>query len=259
LFLDKIVKEKYKEIEERKKNIPLEELKRGLDGRDKVRDFKRAITRGKDVPIRLIAEIKHFSPLGWIIREDFVPSLLAKAYEDRCVAAISVLTDRNFGGELTHLKEVRETVTLPLLRKDFILDPYQIYEARLNGADAVLLIAAILKEDEINNLISLSNELKMAALVEVHNESELDKALKTEAQIIGINNRNLYTFTVDLKTTLRLKPLIPPSKIVVSESGISTHEEILLLKEKEIDAVLIGEAILRSKDVGSKIDKLLGR
>lgn len=257
MILDEIVREKEREVNLRKSLLPLKEIKERLDGIDHTRDFKTAITR--DRSIRLIAEIKHASPLKGIIRKEFDPVALTLAYQSHEACAISVLTDKNFDGKLEHLRMVRQASSIPILRKDFIIDPYQVYESRLNGADAILLIAAILDPDKINTFILLAKELGMTPVVEVHTEQELEMVLGTEAQIIGINNRNLYTFAVDLRTTLRLKPLIPPSRLVVSESGINSREDILLLEDKGIDAVLIGEAILRSLDVGSKIDELLGK
>lgn len=258
MILDKIVREKEKEISLRKSLMPLNEIKDRLDGIDHTLDFKAAIAR-TDKSIRVIAEIKQSSPLKGIIRKEFDPVNLTKTYQDHHVAAISVLTDKNFGGKLEDLREVSKASSIPILRKDFIIDHYQIYESRLFGADAILLIAAILKQEKINDLILLAEELGMASIIEVHTEEELEMVLDTQAQIIGINNRNLYTFDIDLRTTLRLKPLIPPSKLVVSESGINSREDILLFEDRGIDAVLIGEAILRSLDVGRKIDELLGR
>lgn len=259
MILDEIIREKHKEVKQRKDLFPLKDLKEKLDESDRTRGFKEAIAKDKNGSIRLIAEIKHASPLKGIICKDFDPPGLAKIYENHQASAISVLTDKNFKGKLGHLEEIREVISIPILRKDFIIDPYQITEARANGADAILLIAAILNQDEINNFISLAKELEMDALVEVHTDRELEMVLATEAEIIGINNRNLYTFAVDLRTTLKLRPQIPSSKVMVSESGINSRQELLLLEEKGIDAVLIGEAILRSGDVGEKIDELLGR
>jgi indole-3-glycerol phosphate synthase len=260
MILDSIVKKKREEIKEKKIATPLKVIKEKLHEVPPPRGFGARITRiPKESPINLIAEIKHTSPIKGILRKRFDPFSLAKEYATHKVSAISVLTDKPFfGGEISHLKRIKEAVDLPILRKDFIIDPYQIFESRLNGADAILLIASILSQSELCEFLELTQDLGMDAIVEIHTEKDLEKALEADPKIIGINNRNLYTFAVDLKTTLRLKPQIPPSKTVVSESGVKKRSDLLLLQDKGIDAVLVGEAILRSEDVGKKIDELLG-
>jgi indole-3-glycerol phosphate synthase len=259
LILDRILSKKREEIKSKKTSLPLKTLKKRLDEIPATLDFKAHISRGRDSPINLIAEIKHISPLKGVLRRRFDPISLAKDYANHKVSAISVLTDKPFfGGEISHLRMVKKAVSIPVLRKDFIIDPYQIFESRINGADALLLISSILSKDQLLDLLALVEELGMDAVVEVHTERDLDEALAADAKIIGINNRNLYTFAVDLKTTLRLRLQIPSSKIIISESGIKSRDDILLLEDKGVDAALVGEAILRSEDVGQKIDELLG-
>jgi indole-3-glycerol phosphate synthase len=185
---------------------------------------------------------------------------MARLYARAGAHAVSILTEPDFfQGSLEDLKAAREAMNLPLLRKDFILEPYQVYEARVFGADAILLIVAILPPKKLRQLLALSQELGMDALVEVHQEVEVKTALKANARVIGINNRNLKDFSVDLKTTLRLRPLIPPEVMVVSESGIHSHADVELLRQVRVDAVLIGEALVTSPDPLSKIRELLGQ
>ena len=252
-ILDKIVGHKKEEVERRKKEKPVDSLKKNLDS--STRDFKSAISAsGK---MNLIAEIKKASPSAGVIREDFDPVKIAGIYRDSGVSAISVLTDKEFfKGDISYLSSVRESANLPLLRKDFIIDEYQIYESRVSGADAILLIAKILESNELKDFLSIASSLKMDSLVEVHNENELIKALDASSDIIGINNRNLEDFKTDLNNTFSLMDKIPERKTVVSESGIKTKDDINLLKEKGVNAVLIGESFLRSKDISGKIKEL---
>jgi len=207
--------------------------------------------------IKFIAEVKKASPSAGIIRDDFNYINIAKEYEVGGASAISVLTDKEFfKGDLKYLSEIKETVSLPALRKDFIIDPYQIYEARAACADLVLLIARILNKEEINAFLALSHKLGMECLVEVHDNDELETVLETEAAIIGINNRNLDTFETNLDTTLQLRHRIPEGKIIVSESGIKTRADVLVLEEAGVDAILIGETLMRSRDISQKIKEL---
>ncbi|HHT9130844.1 MAG TPA: indole-3-glycerol phosphate synthase TrpC, partial [Candidatus Brocadiaceae bacterium] len=207
----------------------------------------------------IIAEIKKASPSLGVIRTDFNHVEIARLYESSGAAAISVLTDEKFfQGKLSYLTDVKKSVSLPILRKDFIIDPYQIYEARSAGADAILLIAALLSKEEIQRFLELARELGMDCLVEVHSELELEKVLQTSANIIGINNRDLATFKIDLETTLLLKPMIPSGKIVVSESGIKSREDIVKLIKKGVDAVLVGETLMKSTNISTKLHELLG-
>jgi indole-3-glycerol phosphate synthase len=186
------------------------------------------------------------------------PTKLAQTYAEGGAAAISVLTEANyFMGSIEYLAAIREVVKLPLLRKDFVFDPYQVYESRAYGADALLLIAAILSQEQLEELVSLSHSLGLKCLVEVHNAGELEKAVLSEAEIIGINNRDLNTFTVDIDTTHRLRPLIPQKRIVVSESGIKSRKDIEKLGTWGVNAILVGEALVTAGDVLAKMQELL--
>ncbi|MBI2469970.1 MAG: indole-3-glycerol phosphate synthase TrpC [Planctomycetes bacterium] len=256
-ILDEIFKYKLCEVAENKKRISIETLKEQCKKRQSAMPFGAALKSGTN--IRIIAEIKKASPSLGIIREDFNPVEIARIYETNGAAAISVLTDEKFfQGSLSYLTGVKKSVNLPVLRKDFIVDPYQIYEARSAGADAILLIAALLSWEEMQRYLDLASELGMECLVEVHSETELKMVLKTNARIIGINNRDLATFKTDLETTLRLKPMIPAEKIVVSESGIKSRVDVEKLMEEGVDAILVGETLMKSDDISAKLRELLG-
>jgi len=203
--------------------------------------------------------VKKASPSAGIIREDFNYLNIAKEYETGGASAISVLTDKEFfKGDLKYLSEIKKTINLPVLRKDFIIDPYQIYEAKAAGSDLILLIARILTKDQIDTFLALAHKLGMECLVEIHDNDELNTVLETEASIIGINNRNLDTFETNIETTLQLCHLIPDEKIVVSESGIKTRADVLKLEKAGIDAILIGETLMRSQNITQKIKELFG-
>lgn len=207
--------------------------------------------------VAVIAEIKAASPSAGVIRAGADPVALARAYEEGGAQAISVLTDRRFfGGAHEHLTAVRDAVSLPVLRKDFTLAPYHVYEARALGADAVLLIAAILDDGSLMELRELAESLGMAALVEVHTEAEVHRAVAAGARIVGINNRNLKTFTVDLQTTLRLRPLVPGGVVVVSESGIETAADVARVCSACIDGILVGTALMTSLDPAAHLREL---
>jgi indole-3-glycerol phosphate synthase len=262
-MLEKIVEDKKKELENLKQEFSLEKLKEKLEGLEPTRNFKEAISdppgRGAGSGINLIAEIKRKSPSRGTICKDFDPLEIARVYEENGASAISILTDKKyFGGSLNFLLQVRGVTNIPLLRKDFIIDGYQIYESRVFGADALLLIAKILSEAELKRFLEIAHSLGIDCLVEVHNEEELNKVLKTEAQIIGINNRDLENFRVNLETTLNLVKKIPQGKIVVSESGFEKREDVLRLEGKRVNAFLVGEALMRSENRGKKIKELLG-
>ncbi len=258
-MLEEIIEHKRVEVEARKKKVGLADLKSKLADAPQIRSFKEAISKPTN-NINLIAEIKRASPSAGLIRKDFHPVEIAKIYQEAGAAAISILTDEKFfEGNLNFLPQVKREVSLPLLRKDFIIDEYQIYESRIYGADALLLIAGTLSEAQMTEFLSLSHDLEMDCLVEVYNEEELKKVLETPAEIIGINNRDLSTFQVDLSTTRRLRKLIPDSKIVVAESGIRSREDVQLLAEEKVDAILVGESLLRSKDIRGKIEELSGK
>jgi len=256
MFLDKIVAEKLKKLEQRQKMVPLSELEAVIRERPAPLDLAAAL---KGNSLRLIAEVKRASPSRGVIRADLDPVKLASTYAQCGAAAISILTEsRYFRGSQEDLEAIRGALPdIPLLRKDFILKPYQLFESRAWGADAVLLIVAILDDTELEELLSLSNNLGMQCLVEVHNEEELKRALAHKVKIIGINNRDLDTMSVDLNVTRRLRPLIPPGRIVVSESGIKGRGDAQKLKEWGINAVLIGEALVTASDVAAKIKELL--
>ncbi|PKH45569.1 indole-3-glycerol-phosphate synthase [Dehalococcoides mccartyi] len=259
MILERIVTDNLPDLERRKMRLPLAKLQElALDIPYPPIDMAMKL-KGRQV--RLIAEVKKASPSKGIIRSDFDPVDIAGIYARNGASAISVLTEEHhFMGSLDNLKKIRESGVaskLPLLRKDFIHDPYQVYESRLYGADAILLIVAMLSPERLQELLSLSHKLGMKCLVEVHTRSELEIALESNARIIGLNNRDLHTFKIDLTVTERLRPLIPPECIVVSESGIQTRADISRLEELGVDAVLVGEALTASVDIAAKMRELL--
>ncbi|MFN3476947.1 MAG: indole-3-glycerol phosphate synthase TrpC [Candidatus Methylomirabilales bacterium] len=259
-MLEQILQNKRREVETRRGLVSLRELKARTADLLPPLDFKKAITRGPGEGIKAIAEIKRASPSAGILREDFNPEGLALAYAKGGASAISVLTDEAFfQGSLRHIEEVRGAVELPILRKDFIIDPYQVFETRAALADALLLIVATLEPSRLQELLELALELQLHPLVEVHTEEELTKALEAGANLIGINNRDLRTFRVSLETTFSLFPHIPPGKVVVSESGIQGRNDVVRLSEAGLDAILAGEALLREADPAVKLRELLGR
>ena len=256
MILDKIVKHKIQELEYTRKHIPLQELKAQVGHLDPTRDFRAAIS--KPDQINLIAEIKKKSPSKGTIRQNFDHIQIAKIYVEHGASAISVLTDSQFfAGQLSYLSDIHAIAPLPILRKDFTIAPYQIYEARVAGADAILLIVAILTLNQLKDFMTIAQSLDLACLVEVHTTEELDIALQANAEIIGINNRDLTVFKTDLATTFRLTQQIPQGKIVVSESGISSKEDVTQLRQIGVDAILVGESLMRSPDIGLKVNELL--
>ncbi len=254
-ILRDIVSYKRKSVAEKKDRIPLAKLRDRITKLPPARDFKKAVSLpGK---INLICEIKRASPSSGLICKDFDPKKIARTYERNGAAAVSVLTEEKyFLGDILHLFSVKESVNIPILRKDFIIDEYQLYESRAFGADAVLLIASLLDVEEIVKFIKISKNTGMETLVEVHCEEDLEKALFTPAEIIGINNRNLKDFSIDLNVTKNLMKKIPREKIVVSESGIKRREDVLLLKNTGINAILTGQVLLESEDVSRKLEEL---
>ena len=257
MILESIVAHKQEELKRDKERTPLETLKRRIFDLPPTRDFRAALAAPDAV--NLIAEVKRRSPSKGVIREDFDPVKIAETYARNGASAISVLTDRQFfGGDLSYLSKIRIAVDQPLLRKDFTIDDYHIYQARLAGADAILLIVAILSPEELRDFIGIAKHLNLAALVEVHTQAELDIALDVGAEIIGINNRNLKTFDTDIGASFRLRKSIPDGKIVVSESGIYSREDVVKLGEADVDAILVGESLMRSADIGEKVRELLG-
>ncbi|GAB6183113.1 indole-3-glycerol phosphate synthase TrpC [Thermodesulfovibrio hydrogeniphilus] len=256
-ILHRIVEQKRKRVEEQKKAIPLEKLSEKAISLKKSSHFFKKIKRSSDEPIKIIAEIKKASPSKGLLRE-FDVCEMADIYVSSGADAISVLTEEDFflGSPDFLVKIKKRHPDVPVLRKDFIFDEYQIYESKILGADAVLLIAKILTEEECQRLFSLSKSLGLDVLFEIHDEEDLKKALKVDVDIIGINNRNLETLQVDLNTTFRLRELIPDGKIVVSESGISSRGDIEKLLQYDIDAVLVGTSIVLSDSPSEKIKEL---
>ena len=256
-FLEKIIV--YKRALLKDKEAFYENLKKNVDKaqHNRYRIFQKAIA--KLGQLNLIAEIKKASPSRGVIREDFNALKIAKTYKDNGAAAISVLTeDKYFLGKPAYLRDIGDTVNLPTLMKDFIIHEHQIYEGFSCGASAVLLIVAILSDEDIKRFMSIAHQLGMDCLVEVHDEEELKRALGVGAEIIGINNRDLHSFVVDKKTCERLAAKIPKGKIVVAESGFDNHEDIKRLTAQGIHAVLIGETFMRATNIGEKIKEVMG-
>lgn len=255
LYLDKIIEYKKIEVKEAKENKKLETF------------IQKAIFRGDNLfyknlnrkGINLIAEVKKASPSKGIIRSNFDYKEIAGIYEKEGAAAISVLTDnKSFMGDLRYLEEISHEVKTPLLRKDFIIDEYQIYEAAANGASAVLLIGEVLEYTDLLRLVELAGKLNLEVLLEVHSKEILKKALDTPARIIGVNNRDLQTFKVDIMTSVRLREYIPMEKVAVAESGITKREEVVMLEKNGVNAVLIGETFMREENIGKKIREIMG-
>ena len=255
-MLDKIIAQKREEVKQKKKVATMTYLQERIAQRKPALDLALAL---KGDQIRLIAEVKQASPSRGMLSHNFNPIKLAQTYTAGGAAAISVLTEANyFMGSIEHLAAIKEVIGLPLMRKDFIFDPYQVYESRAYGADALLLIAAILSQAQLDELLSLSHSLGLRCLVEVHNAGEVEKAILSEVEIMGINNRDLNTFVVDINTTRRLRPLVPKEKIVVSESGIKSKRDIEKLGKWGVDAVLVGEALVTASNVMAKMKELIG-
>jgi len=255
MILDQIVETKKEEVAKLKKMAPLGDLQAALKGLIPCRDFRAAL--GKK-PCAIIAEVKCASPSRGILVKNFDPLKIAAVYEANGAAAISVLTDEKyFAGRKNYLTQISQDIKLPLLRKDFIIDIYQIYETRIIGADAILLIAAVLG-NKLGEFIKVAGDLGLHQLVEIHTRAELDLALAAGAEIIGINNRNLDTLVVDIKTCTELRPLIGKDKTVVAESGIRRRSDIDLLIRAGINAFLIGEALMTAADIGKKLREFRG-
>jgi indole-3-glycerol phosphate synthase len=257
-ILENIVASKRLEVDRARKHLPLAHLEARLAAAPPLRDFHSALAgRG---PIRLIAEIKKASPSAQVIRPDFDPVAIAQTYQQHGASCLSVLTDNPFfRGRLHDLASVRATTDIPLLRKDFLIDDYQVVEARLAGADAVLLIAEILEDALLGRLLERAKALGMAALVEFHDSANLGRVLASGADLIGINNRDLRNFGTDLEHTLRLRDLMPPDVVLVSESGIRNRRDVERLEAAGVSAMLVGESLMRAPDVGLAVDRLLGR
>jgi indole-3-glycerol phosphate synthase len=259
-ILDKIVAVKHQEVAAAKKRISLEAMRADAESRVLTRDFVGAlrakIAVGKPA---VIAEIKKASPSKGVLREDFIPADIAQSYAESGAACLSVLTDQQFfQGRIDYLKQARASCQLPVLRKDFMVDPYQIYESRTMGADAVLLIAACLDDAQMKDLEAIARSLDMAVLVEVHDGAELARALQLKTPLVGINNRNLKTFEVTLDTTLALKDLVPADRLLVTESGILARDDVLRMGAAGVNAFLVGEAFMRAPEPGEALAALFG-
>lgn len=260
MFLDKIVATKRTEVERLKETFSVSDAEKTIDAMPACLGFERAVASGRNRSMGLIAEVKKASPSKGLIRADFDPVGIARSYEAAGTDCISVLTDVDyFQGSNEYLSAVRKAVNVPILRKDFTIDATQIYEARLIGADAILLIAAILTTAEMRDFIRIARNLGLDALVEVHDREELDRALTLDATLVGINNRNLKTFVTDLKTTEELIRDIPAGKTVVSESGISSPDEISYLRSIGAHAVLVGEHFMRKPVIEDAVNDLMGQ
>jgi indole-3-glycerol phosphate synthase len=259
MILDKIIEQKKLEITKEKQELPLSDIKNQLQNSNIPKNsfiakIESDIAKNN---IAIIAEVKKASPSKGIIREDFDYLEIAKIYENSGASSISVLTDEKFfQGSKEYLTQIKKEVSLPLLRKDFIIDPYQIYQAKLIGADCILLIMSILSEEEAINLEKIAIENDLDVLVEVHNEEELQKALKLQTKLIGINNRNLKNMTININNSINLSKNIPQGKIIICESGISDKDDIKLMQENNINCFLIGELFMRQNDIGKKLQEL---
>ena len=255
-ILKKIVEQKWREVETARQKLPLSRLKDDCDG--DTRQFADAIeARARATQPAIIAEIKKASPSKGVIRHDFEPVSIARSYESAGATCLSVLTDVSFfQGADQYLEKARAAVSLPVLRKDFIVDPYQVYESRAIGADCILLIAGILEAGSLERLYGLAVSLGMDVLVEVHDEVELEMALEVSPRLLGINNRNLRTFEVDLHTTIDLLAGIPDGTLVVTESGIHTRENVELMIDNNVYGFLVGEAFMREDNPGEKLQSI---
>jgi indole-3-glycerol phosphate synthase len=259
-ILDRILARKVEEIAARHAAVPLDDLVARVGDLPDTRGFAAAmeakIAAGQPA---VIAEVKKASPSKGVIRADFHPAEIARSYEAGGAACLSVLTDADFfQGSEAYLQQARAACSLPVLRKDFIIDPYQVYEARVIGADCILLIVAALDDERLMDLSLLAAELDLDVLAEVHDEDELLRALALPVPLVGVNNRNLRTFETSLDTSLRLRPLVEPGRIFVTESGIHAREDVARLRAADIDAFLVGEAFMRAPDPGSALHDLFG-
>jgi indole-3-glycerol phosphate synthase len=257
-ILKKIISRKIEEIAERKQGCALPEMRQRAEAADELRGFADAIrAKIKTGDAAVIAEIKKASPSKGVMRENFKPADIAASYEKAGAACISVLTDADFfQGSEEYLQQARAACSLPVIRKDFIIDPYQVYESRAIGADCILLIVAALNNVQLSELSSLAQELNMDVLVEVHDAEELERAMLLKLPLVGINNRNLRTFEVDLQNTLDLLKQIPDDRIVITESAIHNKEDVTLMRENAVNAFLVGEVFMRAEDPGVELARL---
>ena len=254
-ILDKIVAVKRQEVAQALERRSLQAVRLDAESRILTRDFEAAlrekIAAGRNA---VIAEVKKASPSRGVLRADFVAADIAQSYAEHGAACLSVLTDQQFfQGSVDHLKQARASCQLPVLRKDFLVDPYQVYESRAMGADAVLLIAACLDDAQMRDMEAIARSLFMSVLVEVHDAQELERALRLKTRLIGINNRNLRTFEVSLDTTLALKAQLPADRLLVTESGILVREDVLRMNDAGVHAFLVGEAFMRADDPGAAL------
>ena len=259
-ILDRIIAVKQDEVAALMQQKPLSAMRADAESRVLTRDFVGAlrskIAVGKPA---VIAEIKKASPSKGVLRADFIPADIAQSYAEYGAACLSVLTDKQFfQGSVEYFKQARASCSLPALRKDFMIDPYQIYESRVMGADCILLIAAVLNDAQMKDMESVAMALDMAVLVEVHDGAELERSLKLKTPLIGINNRNLKTFEVSLETTLGLLLQVPGDRIIVTESGISAAQDVKRMRDAKVQAFLVGEAFMRAEDPGLALDALFG-
>ncbi len=259
-ILNKIVAVKHEEIAAARKKASLEVVRADAESRVLTRDFegamRRKIAAGQPA---VIAEVKKASPSKGVLRADFIAADIAQSYAEHGAACLSVLTDRQFfQGQPDYLKQARASCDLPVLRKDFLVDPYQVYEARAMGADAILLIAACLDDAQMADFEAIARGLGMAVLVEVHDGAELDRALRLKTPLVGVNNRNLRTFEVSLDTTLDLMPRLPADRLLVTESGILSAADVRKMREAGVHAFLVGEAFMRAPDPGEALAQLFG-
>lgn len=259
-ILEKIVHHKLGEIEAAKQRIPLADLEARLNEVPLPLDFCSALTNGSQQDrVSLIAEVKKASPSKGVIRDDFDPVEIAKTYARSGAACISVLTDEHFfQGSLDYLVRIREAVSIPLLRKDFVLDEYQVLEARVAGADGVLLIAECLTPDRLVELHRMIESLGMTALVELYDEQNIPAVLACQPKLVGVNNRDLNTFEIDLMHSIRVKESLPQGIAMVSESGIFTGQDVQLMRANSVDAILVGESLMRSEDIAMAVKSLMG-
>ena len=259
-ILKKIIDRKFEEISQRKKNISERDFEQEFDRYAPPRGFaeamKNKVAAGHSA---VIAEVKKASPSKGVLRENFVPQQIAESYQKGGAACLSVLTDRDFfQGHEDYLIQIRESVGLPVIRKDFLVDSYQIAEAKAIGADCVLLIVAALDDAKLKDLHAQATEYGMDVLIEVHDKAEMESALKVDNFLIGVNNRNLHTFDVSLQTTIDLKSMLPSDRMFVTESGIITQQDVALMRQHDVNAFLVGEAFMRADEPGEKLAELFG-
>jgi indole-3-glycerol phosphate synthase len=257
-ILDKIVAVKREEVAATSAKKPLAVMRADAESRVLTRDFEGALRAKIEAgQAAVIAEIKKASPSKGVLRQEFIPADIAQSYAEHGAACLSVLTDKQFfQGSVDYLKQARASCDLPVLRKDFLIDVYQVYEARAMGADAILLIAACLDDAQMAEMEAVARSLDMAVLVEVHDRAELDRALKLKTRLVGINNRNLKTFEVSLQTTLDMLPSVPADRLLITESGILSADDVKRMREAHVNAFLVGEAFMRAAEPGEALVKL---